>query len=129
MRELLLEAFKKLDSAVEAAVLDDGWPDPEKIEQIWPHLQALVELGDLFPTPLQELYRRLVESFMRETQLWLDCLALQKRWFDAGDLDLWRFYSEMAIKSALACRNLRERLYALSIVAERHDQAREEMAA
>jgi hypothetical protein len=129
LRELLLEALKKLDRAIEATVLDDGWPDPEKIDQIGLHLQTLLELGDLVPSPLQETYRQLVESLSRETRLGLDCLALQRRWYDAGEGEMWELYAQMALRSAVASRDLKERLHILSVGAEHYDRPREGLAA
>jgi hypothetical protein len=129
MRNRVLDALKRLHSAVEAVALNNDGPDLGKMDLVWEQLQGLVELTETVPERYRDVYRRLVEALMRETQLGLECLALQKSAYEAGDMEHWGFYAEMALNSALASRNIQGRLVAVAIMTERLWEKRKELAA
>lgn len=129
MRDLILDALRKLQNTVDDLVLAESGVDLSKMDQVWDRFQALVHLGEHVPDRYRDIYRRLVEGLMRETQLGLECLALQKAAYDAGDMEHWGFYAELALNSALSARNLQGRLLAVGIMAERLWEKRKELAA
>lgn len=129
MRDLVLDALKRLHSAVDDAVLGENTLDPRKVDLVWGRLQELAELTETVPERYRDIYRRLVEALMRETQLGLECLALQKSAYEAGDTEHWGFYAELALNSALTSRNIQGRLFAVAIMVERLWEKRRELAA
>ena len=129
MRDLILDALRKLQSTVDDLVLAENGVDLSRMDQVWDRFQALVQLGEQIPDRYRDIYRRLVEGLMRETQLGLECLALQRSAYETGDMEHWGFYAELALNSALSARNIQGRLLAVGIMAERLWEKRKELAA
>lgn len=129
MRDLLLDALRKLQNTIDDLVQHENGLDLSKMDQVWERFHVLVELGEHVPDCYRDLYRLLVEGLMRETQLGLECLALQKEAYETGDMEHWGFYAEIALNCALSARNIQGRLLAVGIMTERQWERRKEVAA